>query len=545
MSATLEFFSGLLDGFQLIALAVSVGGITYLLFILRLNEDGEPIRILALNHTFKTIAYAAGAFALMQALQLLFKSWALVEEMTLSGWSDFAHTRLFQAAVSRIGLGLGLAVAVARWRQRPQSPLYSGPAVLLAFMLLWVEGWLSHAASRLEGSAPLTAVTVLHELGAMMWAGGVIHLWLFWRLTRRYPEALWPVLLSRFSLLGGLSMVLIIGPGAYLGWNYAGSWNGFVGTGHGNMLVAKILFLTIVLVFAVLNFFAARRRRQTGEAAALYARLPAYLEIEVGLALALLLSAAALSALPRATDVSEEMATPMEVWAMFSPKRPNLHGPELYLVPAPELTDASTGRLGLKEDLNWSNFNHNLSGIIVIVMALLAWLDRTGHVTWARHWPLLFIGFALFILVLADTEVWPLGSVGLIESLRDPEILQHRFAALVTLGLGVFEWRARTSCLHSGRLPYVFPVLCGVGGIVLLTHAHAVFELKQEFLIQVTHVSMGFLAVVMGCMRWLELRLPPPQDRIAGFASISAMLLIGILLLFYYEPHWASVASGL
>jgi putative copper resistance protein D len=272
--------------------------------------------------------------------------------------------------------------------------------------------------------------------------------------------------------------------------------------------------------------------------------VPTHIEVEAGLALALLLSAAALSALPRAIDVGEAAATPAEVWAMFSPKWPNLHGPEPYIVPAPELTDISTGKLGVKEVDHWSNFNHNLSGVIVIAMALLAWLDRTGHVPWARHWPLMFIGFAAFILLLADPELWPVGSMSILESLYDPEVLQHRLLGFVALGLGIFEWRARTSPLRSTRLLYVFPILCGVGGIVLLTHAHTVFALKQEFLIQVTHVSMGFLAVVMGCMRWLDLRLPPPGNRIAGLASIAAMALIGVLLLFYHEPHWERISSG-
>ena len=83
----------------------------------------------------------------------------------------------------------------------------------------------------------------------------------------------------------------------------------------------------------------------------------------------------------------------------------------------------------------------------------------------------------------------------------------------------------------------MFPVLCIAGGIILLTHSHSIAELKEEFLIQSTHVAMGVLAILLGCGRWLEIRLPAPYDRMAGVISISAMMLVGVILLFYIQPN--------
>jgi putative copper resistance protein D len=94
---------------------------------------------------------------------------------------------------------------------------------------------------------------------------------------------------------------------------------------------------------------------------------------------------------------------------------------------------------------------------------------------------------------------------------------------------------------------YMFPILCAFGGILLLTHAHAEFELKTEYLIQSTHVTMGLLAMIMAAGRWLELRLEPAEGslknavgfsegRIAGLFAILAMFLIGNIMLFYLEP---------
>jgi putative copper resistance protein D len=54
-------------------------------------------------------------------------------------------------------------------------------------------------------------------------------------------------------------------------------------------------------------------------------------------------------------------------------------------------------------------------------------------------------------------------------------------------------------------------------------------------LVQITHNVMGLLAIIMACGRWLELRLMPPAGRLAGVISVSALLLIGLVLLFYRE----------
>jgi putative copper resistance protein D len=119
--------------------------------------------------------------------------------------------------------------------------------------------------------------------------------------------------------------------------------------------------------------------------------------------------------------------------------------------------------------------------------------------------------------------------------LDDGEILQHRIATLLAFGLGTLEVRARTR-ETAHKLRYLFPVLCAFGGILLLTHSHAGFELKTEYLIQSTHTVMGFLAVVMAAARWLELKLTPPASTWAGITAIGAMGLIGLILMFYDEP---------
>jgi putative copper resistance protein D len=119
--------------------------------------------------------------------------------------------------------------------------------------------------------------------------------------------------------------------------------------------------------------------------------------------------------------------------------------------------------------------------------------------------------------------------------LSSNEILLHRLGALIACVLGLVEWRARVNGKPSSHLPYVIPVLCALGGLLLLGHVHAGFQPKEEFFIQMTHNVIGLLAVTMACGRWLELRLTPPAGRLAGVVSVFALLLIGLVLLFYRE----------
>src|SRR6202043_2744676 len=94
-------------------------------------------------------------------------------------------------------------------------------------------------------------------------------------------------------------------------------------------------------------------------------------------------------------------------------------------------------------DIAWSEFNHHWAGIFVLAIGVLALLERTGRAPWAGHWPLLFVGLAIFLFFRSDPEVWPLGDIGLLASLRDPEVVQHRAFVVLVSAFGLFEWCVR------------------------------------------------------------------------------------------------------
>ena len=92
----------------------------------------------------------------------------------------------------------------------------------------------------------------------------------------------------------------------------------------------------------------------------------------------------------------------------------------------------------------------------------------------------------------------------------------------------------RTERIPRRPWAYVFPLLCAGGGALLMTHAHAMFDLKEEFLTEVTHVPLGVLGAFAGWARWLELRLPEPA-RSWSWTWIACLTAVGLVLLGYRE----------
>jgi putative copper resistance protein D len=186
-------------------------------------------------------------------------------------------------------------------------------------------------------------------------------------------------------------------------------------------------------------------------------------------------------------------------------------------------------------DLLWSEYNHHWAGILVLAMGLLGLLEKSGRAPWARHWPLLFLVLAAFLLVRSDPEVWPLGQVGFLDSFRDPEVLQHRIFVLLIVAFGVFEWRVRTGRTKAPRAAFVFPLMTAIAGALLLTHSHSLGNIKAELLIEWTHTPLALLGVATAWARWLEIRLAPDEASIPGWTWRICFVLIGLLLLDYRE----------
>jgi putative copper resistance protein D len=535
MQGFADFLDSLLGGTLLVALALAVGGVVWTFAVLRPWRGDVEARLV--RRALVIAGVGAGVLALVQVTHLALKVWLLSDYLGRDALPAFTGTLQFRAGTVRTLLAAGLAGACFRLARRPATA--PGWAVLgtLAALVAGAGAWLVHAAGRFEHRPALMAFTVLHQVGAAVWVGGLIELLALARLARRDPAAagVWPVLVARFSRLAVATLVVLVAAGLPLGVYYVGSLEGLVGTAYGSLLATKVGLMAAVLLLAALNFRAARAR---GPADAGRAALPDVAAAEAILLVVLLFTAASLSSQPPPVDGAQERATFAEVVEVFRPKWPSLRTPTV----AAKLRDA-TAAVGLAERTtlaySWSNFSHNVAGLLLLGMSLAALVGR-WRPAWARHWPLGFVALAAFVFLRtsASEGTWPFGPAGVWENAAgDAEALQHRIGAAVALALGLLEWRARAARHPPAFLPYLFPVLAAAGGILLLTHSHTAFEPKSAYLIQVTHSTMGALAVVMAAGRWLELRLHSPVGRAGGTAATVAMLLIALILVFYREAN--------
>src|SRR5712692_2088448 len=534
------FLSVLFRGATLTFQSLAVGGIVFLIFVARrANEDSSALRQVCL----RWVRTSAIALAVMQI------SYVLANSIILRQSAEMPIRNVVGANFVLAGLiGIVAAFTVVALTSATRSTAYND-LLLPAAAIIASSVMTSHSMARLDYRAPLVAFTALHQLATAAWLGGLPYLLI---AIRRAPTPEFARQLSaRFSQLALVSVAVLASAGLVLSLAYVGSFKAGYGTSYGAMVATKVLLFGLLLFLGALNFQLVRR----GPASSILASLKRFGEAEIGIGVTVILTAASLTSLPPAADLTHDRVTGSEIFARMSPRQPRFASPSIQELPeeiytaqkkAFESGSLSTesyvpGQTGTRPNTPaekaWSEYNHHWAGIVVLSMGLLALVAQAGKFSWARHWPLAFFGLSAFLFLRSDPETWPLGPVGFWATLADPEVLLHRFFAVLVIALAVFEWRVQTGRVASGRARLVFPVLIAVSGALLLTHSHSLGNLKEEVLAELSHIPLAILAVTAGWSRWLELRLPSENQARNVMARLwpLCIALIGVVLLNYRE----------
>ena len=399
----------------------------------------------------------------------------------------------------------------------------------------------SHAVARLENRGILIVLTLAHHLGAAAWIGGIFYLLI--ALRQPLETAAESALVSRFSKTAMISVASLVSAGITLSFFYIGSVSSLGETTYGIMVLAKTSLTVLLLGLGALNFRIVHAVRK-GCAPELMP-LRRFAEAELGIGLTVLLAAASLTSTPPAIDVVSGRVSAPEITARMKPQWPRMETPPLSsLSPATTLTPPKgaaersfvPGQKSSPEtpaDIAWSEYNHHWAGLVVLATGILALLSR--RFLWARHWPLAFLGLALFLLIRADSENWPLGPRGFWESFQVAEVAQHRLFVLLIVAFGVFEWAVQNRRIAWAWPSLVFPLVCALGGALLMTHSHSLGNVKEEFLAELSHVPLALLAILAGWSRWLEIRLVSHRARSLTRIWPVYFVLIGLVLINYRE----------
>ncbi|HYL86025.1 MAG TPA: CopD family protein [Candidatus Angelobacter sp.] len=534
------FLSVLLRGATLTFQSLTVGGVVFFRCVLPAAGDGSPEIKAATLHWIRRSALV------LAAVQI---SFLLANSLILTQSAEITFVDVLGANFALAGLlGITASFTVAALSKPGRGG--AGTRLLLPAAAIIVSSTLtSHSMARLDYRLPLLFITALHQLATAAWLGGLPYLLIAMR--RASCDEFVRRLSKRFSQLALLSVGTLAIAGAMLSFAYVGSLKAIYGTSYGAMVATKALLFTLLLLLGAMNFQIVRN----GQGSAIRAILKRFGEAEIGIGITVILAASSLTSLPPAVDLVQDRVSGEEIYARMTPRLPRLASPAMKDLPediyaaqkmAFEAGSLSTesyvpGQTGTRPNTPaekaWSEYNHHWAGIIVLSVGLLALLAQAGKVSWARNWPLLFLGLSVFLFVRSDPEVWPLGPNGFWVTFADPEVLLHRIFVLLVVALAVFEWRVQTGRVASSNVRLVFPILVAVSGALLLTHSHSLGNIKEEVLAELSHIPLAILAVMAGWSRWLELRLPEEnRSRLwaARFWPV-CISLIGVLLLNYRE----------
>ena len=544
------YLAVLLSAGTLVGQSLLLGGLFFMYWIARPSAE-VPLASLQRMHVLsrRWFQVAALGLAIVEVLYLYVNSAVLMATVEIP-FREVAGANFFIAGSIILVASLNAAIVAGIGRSASQaesrSRYIAGYLTFLVVVILSASVMTDHAASRIEGRVPLIILTAIHEIASGLWIGGLPFL-LLGLYVNRDRATQW-YLTRRFSQLAFASVLAIVFSGVCMSVAYVGSFRALVGTSYGLMLLAKIAMLGALLVLGGINFLMLRRYGPDQ----VIPRLRRLVEAEVGIGITILLSAASMTSAPPAVDLVNDVVQPSHIWARYQPVWPRMTSP-----PESELSTKRPGQkisaddptrrivaytsegLGVSlrtlNDMKWSEYNHHWMGVIVLAMGLLAVLARTGRAPWAEYWPLLMIGIAVFIFLRGDPECWPLGPKGFWATWAQPEVAQHRAAAILCIAFAVFELRVRRNPSQGGLLPLIFPLICAVGAALLLTHSHGTSNVREETLAELSHTPMAVVGVMAGWSRWLELRLPEEDRGYASWIWPVCFVIIGAALLNYRE----------
>lgn len=521
---------------------IAIGGILFLTIVARTTEQrSEEL----LRSCWKLIRMSALALAISQLL------FVIANSLVLTYSTDIPISAVLGTNYVWAGLLAVIAgVALALWPKSLRTSV-NPLAMLPAACILAASVMTSHSASRLEGRVYLVSLTTLHYLATAAWIGGLPYLLLS---AKRTPDAHQRnQILRRFSRLAQISVAVLLLAGLGMSLVFVGSWNAMYGTAYGVMLGAKIAMFAVLLILGAANYYIVRGiETDTGTGTRSLLRFG---EAEIGIGLTVILTAASLTAQPPGVDLTEDRVTLHEIAERFTPRIPRFSSPQVTQISeSTELLIKQAKAAGRRmpasfipgdtgfgtttpADIAWSEYNHNCAGAVVFLMGILAFLSRSRYFRWAKIWPLSFLLLAVFLFFRADPENWPLGPNGFWESFAQTDVLQHRLAVILIIAFAIFQYRVETGKVKSMAAALVFPAVCALGGVVLLTHTHGVTNVKEELFAEMSHTPLAIFGIMAGWSRWLELRLPAenPTRKYLAWVWPVCFIVVGLILMDYHE----------
>lgn len=189
------------------------------------------------------------------------------------------------------------------------------------------------------------------------------------------------------------------------------------------------------------------------------------------------------------------------------------------------------------DELAYSEMMHHIFGWLVLGLAIwltYQMLDLPGVERVRAMGPILLSAGGLFLMIFSDFDAWPLSSE---KPITDPEVLAHKIIAtlMIVIGLGTNLVRKRKGADISSLQAHLVAVLALAGGGILFTHVHTGAPYSETAVgVYLHHFALGFLALMCGAVKLLELSLPS-RVRVWNVAWVILLFLVSGALITYNE----------
>ena len=189
--------------------------------------------------------------------------WLLMQATSMSGrpFGDagvlatiLEDTQIGQVAEIRLAMVIVLALYLAR------AHFAGGDWIALATALGLVASlaWTGHAGATAGQAGDLhVAADALHLCAAAAWIGGLLSLLLFFAAARQSRSLDWMSLVrkatERFSIMGMVSVAVLLATGIVNAWILVGSFHALIVTEYGQLLLLKLGVFAAMLALAATN----------------------------------------------------------------------------------------------------------------------------------------------------------------------------------------------------------------------------------------------------------------------------------------------------
>lgn len=193
---------------------------------------------------------------------------------------------------------------------------------------------------------------------------------------------------------------------------------------------------------------------------------------------------------------------------------------------------------GSSEGVAYSEFNHHLAGVFVLLIGLGELRGGLGvtMLAWSRFLlPFAMLGAGGFLMIWSDHEAWPIGYKSFAETYfsNDWETVQHKLYAILLLSVGTIEFLRRMGKIGRMVWGMPLPVFALIGGVMLFLHSHGTHPSAHK--IAIHHAVMGTTALLAGLCK-ITAGIKRQEGRSPwGIGWAILVLLIGVELLVYTE----------